>query len=611
MQLFHLHARRRRSAGATVVFLLALGWLAVNLFQTQVLKNSTFELQSDRNRLRPVPVPAPRGAILDRNGQIIAESIPGYTLSLLPGPVDSLRAMLWRLAPILELDSARIETLLARQRRTPHQPLVVSRDLTFDQISVLEEQRPRFPGILIEPGPKRSYPDGPAVAHLVGYISEISEAELAMPEFEGYTQGQIIGKVGIERMYETRLGGEPGVRYVEVDALGRLVGDFAAARQIDPVPGEPLRLTIDLDLQRFIHQIFPDSMRGAIVALEPGTGHVLAMYSAPSYDPNEFVGGISAELWRELNQDPARPLLPRATAGRYPPGSTYKLATAAVALELGYIDPDGYLPIPCRGGMSYGNRYFRCWYAGGHGSLDLYDAIARSCNVYFYQAGLRVGLEQFLRVTSRLGFTERTGIDLPDEVAGIYPTDANEWYRRRWGWAATPTEVLSLAIGQGANDQTVLRMAHFFAALAADGKAPPPRLALDSARISGRELDLGLSPSTLAALREGLRRTALPRGTAHLASLEHWELAGKTGTAQNPHGPSHGWFVGMAGPWGGEPEIVVAAIIEAGESGSNTAQYAAKAADYYLRKKYGIPVDTIQTLREHLNTGTPAPWARW
>jgi len=610
MQLFHMHARRRRSAGATVILTLALGWLAATLFQTQVLKNTAYSLQSDANRLRPVPIPAPRGAMLDRNGEIVAESVPGYTLSLLPGPVDSLHATLVRLAPILDLDSARVESLIAR-RRSPHQPLVVSPDLTFAQISAIEEQRARFPGILIEPGPRRSYPAGPAVAHIVGYISEISERELELPEFEEYEQGQYIGKAGLERQYELRVGGHPGVRYVEVDALGRLVGDFAPERQIPPTPGSPLRLTIDLRLQEFLHEVFPDSMRGAVVVLEPRTGHILAMYSAPTFDPNDFVGGISAQRWRELTQDPGRPLLPRAIAGRYPPGSTYKLATAAVGLELGVIEPDEFMPIPCRGGMSYGNRYFRCWNASGHGSVTLLDAIAKSCNVFFYQVGIRIGLERFLDVTSRLGFIERTGVDLPDEVAGIYPTDAGEWYRRRWGWAATPTEVLSLAIGQGANDQTVLRMAQFFAALAADGTAPPPRLVMDSALVAGERLDLHLSRETLEWLREGMRRTALPGGTAHLASLEHWELAGKTGTAQNPHGPSHGWFVGMAGPWGEDPEVVVAAIIEAGESGSNTAQLAAKAADFYLRSKYGIPTDSIQTLREHIDRNIWPSWAQW
>jgi penicillin-binding protein 2 len=229
--------------------------------------------------------------------------------------------------------------------------------------------------------------------------------------------------------------------------------------------------------------------------------------------------------------------------------------------------------------------------------------------VYFYQLGLQIGLERFLEEGTRLGFHQRTGVDLPVERAGNFPTEP-DWYRRRFGWNPTPTEILNLAIGQGPIDQTAIKMAQFYAAIAADGKAPPPRLLQDGPVPEGG-VDLGLSPASLEVLREGLRRVTKPRGTAHLASLEHWDLMGKTGTSQNPHGKNHGWFVGMAGPRGGAPEIVVAILVEAGESGSAVAQYAAKAADYYLRRKHGLPVDSIQTLREHLIRGVPAPWAQW
>jgi len=610
MRSFHLHARRRRAQGALGLLALVLGGLLVVFFQTQVLRSDIYALQSDKNRLRPLPIPAPRGTIYDREGRIVAENVPGYALLLLPGPPDSLRHTLERLAPFLGLSAARIDALLARQRQYPAQPLVVSPDLTFDQLSAIEERLPLFPGVFIDMRPKRHYPAGPDIAHLVGYVAEISEAELALPEFRGYTLGQLIGKAGLERTYERVVGGTPGVRYVEVDALGRIVGGFDPRIGQKPVPGRSLRLHLDLELQRWIARIFPDSVRGAMVALEPGTGHVLALYSNPGFDPNEFVGGVPAELWRALNADPARPLLNRATTGLYPPGSTFKLATAAIALELGVIDPEGYMPIPCRGGMQYGNRYFRCWERSGHGYVNLADAIKVSCDVYFYQVGLKIGLERFLAEGTRLGFSRKTGIDLPTERAGNFP-DRPDWFRRRFGWKPTPAEVLSLAIGQGPNDQTPLKMALFYAALAADGRVRPPRIAAVEEAAPLPEWDLRLSAESLRWLREGLRRVVSPGGTAGLSALEHWDLMGKTGTSQNPHGADHAWFVGMAGPRGGAPEIVVAAILEFGEHGYTAAQYVAKAADYYLRRKYGMPIDTIQTLREHLLAGRPAPWAVW
>src|SRR5690606_22785310 len=205
----------------------------------------------------------------------------------------------------------------------------------------------------------------------VGYVSEISESELAMPEFEGYAPGQLIGKTGLERQYESLLSGKQGVRYVEVDAYGRIVGEFRPEQRVAPIPGNDLRLHLDLDLQRWIARFFSDSMRGAVAAGEPRTGHVLALYSYPSFDPNLFVGGVPRDVWRSTNNEPARPLLNRATPGTYPPGSTFKVVTAAIAMELGVLRADEYMPIPCRGGMQYGNRYFRCWERVGHGALTL------------------------------------------------------------------------------------------------------------------------------------------------------------------------------------------------------------------------------------------------
>ncbi|MFO7892984.1 MAG: penicillin-binding protein 2 [Longimicrobiales bacterium] len=604
-----MHERRRRAQGALVLVWLVLGALIFTFFHTQVRRNPAYAMQSDRNRLRPLTLLAPRGTVLDRDGRLMADNVPGYALSLLPAPRDSIRSTLDRLSPYLALDDGKIERLMERQLRHPQQQLVVSADLSFDRISAIEERRPMFPEVLIEMRPKRNYAAGPAAAHLLGYVGEINEVELVDSRFADYRSGQIIGKTGVERQYESRLAGEPGVRYVEVDALGRIVGEFPGHEEVPPVPGDSLQLTVDLDLQQWIARILPDTVRGAVVALEPGTGEVLALYSVPSFDPNDLVGSVPAERWEALRQDTAKRLLNRAIAGLYPPGSTWKLATSGIALELGIVDAESTLPLACRGGMQVGNRYFRCWDPAGHGHLDMADAIKHSCDVYFYQLGLQIGLARLLQEGTALGFNQPTHVDLPSERAGHFPPDT-DWYVRRFGWSPTDSEVLSLAIGQGANDQTAIKMAQFFAALVGDGRMPPPRVVRGGpAPDSSEWMDLGWSDETLEWMREGLRRVTEQGGTAAGSALEHWQWGGKTGTSQNPHGEDHGWFVGVAGPPGEAAEIVVAAIVEEGEHGSDVAQVAAKVADYYLRRQHGIPVDTIQTLREHWENGVWAPWA--
>ncbi|MGQ0561456.1 MAG: penicillin-binding protein 2 [Gemmatimonadota bacterium] len=611
MQIFHLHARRRRARGAAAILVIVFALLCAAFFNTQVVENSAYTLQSDQNRLRPLPIPAARGTIYDRAGRVVAGNQPGYALALLPAPEDTMRRALQEIAPLLGLSDARMRALLARHREERTRPLIVTPNLTFEQASSIEEQLFAYPRVLIDMRPKRSYPAGKAIAHLIGYVSEISRSELERPEFAAYTQGQIVGKAGLERQFERRVGGRPGIRYVEVDARGRIVSGLEARAlpTVPPVAGQPLKLQLDLELQQFVSRIFPDSMRGAVVAMEPGSGHILAAYSNPSFDPNLFVGGISSTVWNQLNTDAAKPLLDRSTIGLYPPGSTFKLATAAIALELNAVDPEAFFPIPCRGGMQYGNRYFRCWERKGHGYLDLADAIKHSCDVYFYQLGLKIGLDRLLAEGTRLGFSKKSGVDLPIERAGNFP-DEPDWFRRRFGWKPTQAEVLSLAIGQGPNDQTPLKMAQFYAALAANGRVGPPRLANVPGDTAGG-WDLHLSQESLKWLREGLRRVTAPGGTAGMSALEHWDWIGKTGTSQNPHGDDHAWFVGMAGPRDGAPEVVVAALIEFGEHGSEAAQYAAKTADYYLRRRHGMKTDTIQTLREYLIAGRPTNWVKW
>ncbi len=589
--------------------LLLMGTLVLAFFRAQVLRKDDWGLQSDSNRLRPLPVPAPRGTIFDRNHNVLADNVPGYSVVLLPGQRDTIYATLDRLQPHLNLSEGRLAYLKDRARLYPRQPLVVKVNAEFTEASALEERRSDFPGLYLEMRPRRRYLAGEELAHVLGYLGEVNADELEQEAFQGYEAGMIVGKEGIEREYEAELQGEPGNRFVEVDAIGRIVGDFGGPADTDPEPGQDLDLNIDVELQRWIHHIFPQGMRGAVVALNVEDGGVLALYSSPTFNPNDFVGGIAADRWAELNQNPDQPLFNRATLGLYPPASTWKLAAAAIGLDLGVIRPDEKMPIPCTGGMQYGNRYWRCWDPNGHGEVDLFDAIRHSCDVYFYQLGIRIGLQRLLDEGTRIGFNRRCGIDLPSEARGDFPEDQDFWVRR-FGLRPTEGEALNLAIGQGPNSQTPLKMAQFYLAIARDGSAPAPRIRHVQAP-EDEGWSLHLEPEALQVMRDGLRTVMEPGGTAYGSSLELWDIMGKTGTGQNSQGPDHAWFAGIAGPRNADPEIVVVAIVEFGESGSRVAApIVAKTADFYLRKKYGIPVDTIQTLNEYYRAGRVPPWVR-
>jgi len=579
---------------------IVLGIMVMSFFRTQILGHGKYQLQSETNRLRPIPLPAPRGVIYDRTGHVIAENVPGYTVSLLPGPEANLRSTLAGIASIANIDSAEIERVLQRARKAPYQPALVLGDAPFSVVSALEERRVAIPGLLIQAEPKRYYPDMGVVAHLVGYVGEVTEAERATRRFAMVRLGGLVGKDGLEREYDDTLRGSEGVRFVEVSARGQMVREAEAAANLAPVPGTDLHTTIDLDLQRYISQIFPAGQRGAMVALNPNTGEVLALYSAPGFDPNAFVGGISARYWRSLNESAARPLLDRAIQARYPPGSTWKLAVAAMALKRGIVGPRSHMPIPCRGGLQYGNRFFRCWNAHGHGDLTLTEAIAQSCDVYFYQLGIKLGVTSLLEDANDWGFRGRTGIDLPGEIASEFPTGP-EYYDRLYGprrW--TSAVALNLAIGQGENAQTLIQMVRLYQQLASDGRMRTPFVVRRVNEPQHASLDLNADQLTI------LRRAMIAvveQGTARGSRLANLTIAGKTGTAQNPHGLDHGWFIAFAPA--DKPEIVVGAILEFARHGTVAAPLVSRAIAHYL----GIDERTAATLRVTVpNDSAPAPF---
>ncbi|HEY3113783.1 MAG TPA: penicillin-binding protein 2 [Gemmatimonadaceae bacterium] len=570
-------ARRARmtSLALTFGFLLLVG----AFFKTQVLQNKQYVMQSEENRLRPIPLPAPRGIIYDRHGEVIAENLPAYSVSITSPNVDSLRSALAQLAPTLQLTQNDINLAIRRFRRAPTRPTVILPDASIDIVSVLEEHRLDFPRLIIQSVPKRYYPDGPMVASFVGYTGEISESELNDPKYATYKPGQQIGKGGLEKQYESILHGKEGVRFDEVDARGRPVRGEGPRPDLSPEGAPPLYTNIDLDLQKFTVGIFADSLQGGAVAIDPNTGEVLALYSAPSWDPNKFTGGIPVDYYKQLLDDKRRPLVNKAIQGRYPPGSTFKLATSVIALENGLVGLKEHMPVPCTGGYQYGTRYFRCWEKKGHGSLDLEQAIKHSCDTYFYQLGLKVGLSRLIAGGISLTMRDKSGIDLPEESQSLWPY-AIDYYNKKYGRNWSNAETLNLAIGQGANSQTVVNMAKFYSALATQGKAPRPEIAH---LVPQRKEVFRLTLEQQVAILNGLKAVTQVGGTAAASAIADTaaQLAGKTGTAQNTGGPDHGWFVGFAPA--NHPRIVVAVLLEFGLHGSRAAHIASAIIAHYLK----------------------------
>ncbi len=581
---FHPNDIARRAQATGIVILVIFLVLGTAFFRKQVIQNELYALESEKNRLREVPLPAPRGIIYDRRGEVIAENVPGYSVAILSSSREELSGTLRRLAETVQLTPQQIERTLRAFQRDPARPAQVFSDAPFDVVSVLEEHRIDFPGLIIQSAPKRYYPDSIAVASFVGYISEITESQLTQPVYEGYKAGQQIGVLGLESQYEDALRGLEGRRFVEVDALGRVVREAGARPELLPETGPSLQTNIDLQLQRHIVSLLGDSLQGGVVVLEPASGAVLALHSAPSFDPNRFIGGIPAGYWNQLNTDQRRPMYNKAVQGRYPPASTWKLATAIIALQNGVARLDDHMPLACTGAYYYGGRSFGCWKPEGHGSIDMRRAIEVSCNVYFYQLGLKINLERLVTDAVGMGFRDRSGIDLPRENSPRFPyttPSVASYYNERYGprnW--TQAVVLNLAIGQGENSQTVVNMARFYTALATDGMAATPRIAQTEPT---RTRLFQLRPDQLGGLREALAGVVSARGTAAASQIEGVVTAGKTGTAQSAIGrPNHAWFVGFA-PFD-DPKIVVAVMLEFGERGGRAARIAKSIFEFYLKE---------------------------
>ncbi len=558
---------------ALAVALVAL--LVIQFWNLQVIRARHFRDLAENNRSRLVILAAPRGALLDREGQVLVDNRPSFNVVLVPEHAVDLDRVVTRLAATLGMGEATLRERLAR--RQPYRPVVVKTDASLADVAALEARRLELPEVSVEVVPLRSYPLASAAAHALGRVGEITERQLELAEFrgKGLAPGSLVGQAGIESRYNRDLMGRDGFRRVIVNSRGLEVTE--ADRQA-PEDGPSLTLSIDASLQAAVEKAF-EGRAGAAVALDPETGEVLAMTSTPAYDPNKFTTGIDASSWASLAQDPETPLMNRVIQGTYAPGSAFKLVAATAALEEGVITPS--TTFYCPGYLAVYNTVFRCAKPGGHGVMDLRHAIARSCNVYFYQVGIRLEIGRLAKWAKLMGLGAPTGIDLPSEVGGLMPSP--EWKMRilKTPWYAG--ETVSVAIGQGQVSATPLQMARIAALIANGGRLVRPHLVRATAgRPVGGDtpVSIGIRPETLAVVADGMRMV-VAEGTGWRARLSSVEVCGKTGSAQVvaksrlERTPGihellpHGWFLAFAPA--DHPRIALAVLVEHGGSGGEAA----------------------------------------
>ena len=563
--------------------------LTLRLFYLQVISFSYYRQVSEENRVRLVSIPAPRGLIWDCNGKRMVTNRTSYSLLLLPYKTQDMNFLVKKISLLLNLDENFLKEKIKAGWVNRYTPIKLMKDVDFKTICILEEQNEELPGVSYQPEKVRSYPSPYWAGHLFGYVGEVSQKEMEDSKDKGLNLGSNIGKEGLEKEYDELLRGEDGMNFLEVSAGGKILGPLKDKRPLPYTVGSDLVLTIDSDLQVEAESALSQFNAGAVVALDPQNGEVLTLVSKPGFDPNQFCSFLDENTWEGLVNDPSHPLINRAIQGAYPPGSTYKLLTAGAALESKIVDRNTTFS-PCHGGFLFGNRVFKCWQPKGHGRLDLIQAIAQSCDVYFYQLSLKLGLDRWSDYARQCGLDKKYKIDLPDEIAGMIPN--RTYYEKKFGQGEwIKNLVINLGIGQGEVLTTPLGLAVFYSALVNGGTVYQPHLLKEIRSVEGMSTPKGktvlshlpFSNSTLEILKEGLVEAVnSPYGTGGLARIPDIVVGGKTGTAQNPHGREHAWFVGFAPA--DHPQIVVVVLIEqAGHGGTYAAPIARRIIERYLK----------------------------
>ena len=546
------------------------------------MKGSDMRKLSEQNRIRIKKVVAPRGMIYDKAGRVMADTRPSFNMYIIPEDIKDFNQTVDGLAKLINIDREDIiDKMKVASGFPPSFPVKIKSDISMDEVAKIEANRIYLPGVTIQIEPKRNYPYGMMMAHMLGYVSEISDDELKNKSLKGYSLGDNIGRYGLERAYEPYLRGKDGEKRVEVNAMGR---EVRTLETIEPIAGNNLYLNINLDVQLAVEKAF-ENKKGGCIALETKTGAVIALISRPSFDPNKFASGITKEDWKAITTDKMHPLQNRAIQGRYPPGSTFKILTAMKVLGDGLInEKTGFT---CRGGFPFGNRVFKCWKKGGHGTVSIHRGIMESCDVFFYNVGLKLGINRIHDMSEAVGLTKITGIDLPGEKNGLVPS--TEWKQKTYGQPWYEGETVSVSIGQGAVWLTPIQLAQLSAFVANEGVTFKPQIVNRIVSLEGKTIktfepvmntNVKLKKEVFRIVKEGMQGVVNePSGTAYGSRLPNISICGKTGTAQSvgekgKNLGDHAWFIAFAPA--AEPSISMSILIEYGGHGSSAAAPVAK-----------------------------------
>ena len=591
---------QRRLPILTVFIIFFTVVLLARLWYLQAIKGDFYYEQAENNRIRPVKLRPPRGIIYDRTGRPLVENMLTFDISIVPEDTTDLEASIRSIASVVKMTPEDIHMLLddATATRSKYEPVKIVEEATWDEVAVVEAHQEDLPGAIIEPEHRRHYPHGELASHQFGYIGRTTQAQRRQDQSD---IGLLTGQGGLEKVYDKLLRGVAGKRMIQVNAGGRKVKDLGIE---EPKPGTDIYLTLDLDVQKAAEDALGDRA-GAVVAMDPNTGEILALTSHPNYDPNLFPRGISPKDWVKLSNNPSHPLYNRAIQSVYPPGSTFKIVVALAGLDSGVIDPDE--KIGCKGSLKSGRHSFRCWKKDGHGHVDLHRAIVESCDVYFYTMGERIGFDKIAAYAKKLGLGSLTGIQLSDEKPGLIPT--SEWKRKRLGEPWYPGDTFINSIGQGFVQVSPIQACQMISVVANGGSLYRPRLLKmtrnrETGEVTRTEVErksgIAFKPDVLEEIKSALAGVvAEPGGTAHAAATPLATVAGKTGTAQviaqkigggrlMGESRDHAWFVSFAPV--DKPRIAVAVLVEHGGHGGGAAAPVAKIVIEEYLKNAGQPL---------------------
>ena len=599
-----------RLTAAQYIILAIFLVLAYGLWKLQVMESGYYASAAEKNRIRNVPVLAPRGRILDREGRTIVDNYPSFSALLLRDSSRDLAADADLIAQGLHLDANEVRTRIRHFAALPqYQPIFLKEDITPDELQFIEAHRNELPELDTIMAHRRLYPRNGFMAHLIGYVGEVSEDMLNQPQFELYNSGDVVGISGVERQYNTLLMGQNGSRQALVDSHGREVGRLG---ETEAVPGKQLRLTVDIDLQIAAEQALAGK-NGAIVAMDPHTGEILAMVSGPTFDPNDFAVHVSRDQWNKLVTDPDKPLLNKAIQAQLAPGSTFKIIMSVAGWQEQIAQT---LHVNCTGGAEFYGRRFGCWVKGGHGPVDLEKAIYQSCDVFFYTLAEKLGIDRIAKYATDLGLGQKTGIDLPNEVNGVMPSEAWKIKNFKQKWFAG--ETISVGIGQGAVAITPVQLLRAISAISMGGRMVVPHVINPTDMPPGyveaehftEVKNVPIDPNGWNLITDAMSRVLLPEGTAPSAHVVGIDIAGKTGSAQivslatrarfknSDDLAQNGWFVGFTPRR--NPDIVVCVLFQGGEHGRLAARLATQVIKAYVDKQHRTP----QKMVEKPKTGT-------